>query len=82
MESKPVGEWNHTKIKVHNAKVEHWLNGEKIVEYTLWTPEWQKEKEEGKWKDFPSYGTMKKGHICLQDHGSNVFFKNIKIKKL
>lgn len=78
--SKPVGEWNLTLIKVKNGKVEHWLNGQKTVDCTMWTPEWQQEKETGKWKSYPNYGTERKGYICLQDHGSKVYFKNIKIK--
>ncbi len=53
-----------------------------IVEYELWTDKWKKEKAEGKWKDAPNYGLFKKGHIALQDHGSEAWFKNIKIKVL
>jgi hypothetical protein len=78
----PVGEWNHTRILVNNGHVEHWLNGKKIVDYNLWTDEWKKKKMEGKWKDAAGYGMSKKGHIALQDHGSEVWFKNIKIKEL
>jgi hypothetical protein len=48
----------------------------------MWTPQWQKKKIEGKWKDAPNYGTVKKGHIALQDHGSEAWFRNIKIRKL
>ena len=78
----PVGEWNHTKIIVNKGHVEHWLNGKKVVEYELWTKEWTKKKNEGKWKDAPGYGMSKKGHIALQDHGSEAWFKNIRIKEL
>lgn len=77
-----VGEWNHTRIVVNNGHVQHWLNGDKIVEYDLWTDQWKKEKVEGKWKDAEGYGMSKKGHIALQDHGSEAWFKNIKIKQL
>ena len=80
--SKPAGEWNKTRIKLQDGKVEHWLNGVKVVDCTMWTPEWQREKETGKWKEYPDYGLSHKGHICLQDHGSKVCFKNIKIKEL
>lgn len=79
---KKVGDWNNTKIIVRKGKVEHWLNGEKIVAYEMWTPEWEQLKKTGKWKDTPSYGKNKKGHLALQDHGSEVWFKNIKIKEL
>lgn len=79
---KPVGEWNHTRIVVNKGHVEHWLNGTKVVDYQLWTDEWKQKKATGKWKDTPSYGLSKKGHIALQDHGSEAWFKNIKIKEL
>lgn len=79
---KPVGEWNHTRIVVNKGHVEHWLNGEKVVDYQLWTDDWKKRKTEGKWKEAPGYGMSAKGHIGLQDHGSEAWFKNIKIKEL
>lgn len=78
----PVGEWNTTKILVNGAHVEHWLNGQQILQYTLWSPEWKTQKANGKWKDVPSYGMSKTGHIALQYHGGDVWFKNIKIKTL
>ena len=81
-ELKPVGEWNTTSIVVNNRHVEHWLNGIKVVEYELWTDEWKELVANGKWKDYPAYGLAKKGHLVLQDHGSNVWFKNIKIREL
>ena len=79
---KPVGEWNSSKIVYNEGHVEHWLNGEKIVEFEDNTPEWTKEKTEGKWKDYPDYATAKSGAIALQDHGNKAYFKNIKIKQL
>lgn len=79
---KQVGEWNHARIVVDHGHVQHWLNGEKVVEYDLWTDDWKKRKAEGKWKDAPGYGMSKTGHIALQDHGSEAWFKNIEIKKL
>jgi Domain of Unknown Function (DUF1080) len=79
---KPAGEWNHTRIIVNNGHVEHWLNGNKIVEYELWSDDWKARKAAGKWKDTPEYGMNKTGHIALQDHGSEAWFKNIKIHRL
>ncbi|MEP6616792.1 MAG: DUF1080 domain-containing protein [Ginsengibacter sp.] len=78
----PVGEWNHTHIIVNKGHVEHWLNGKKVVDYELWNDEWKKHKLAGKWKDAPGYGMSKKGHIALQDHGSEAWFRNIKIREL
>ncbi len=79
---KPVGEWNTSKIVFNKGHVEHWLNGEKVVEFTAWDAKWQKEKAEGKWKDYPDYGNAKKGLIALQDHGHKAYFKNIMIRVL
>ena len=79
---KTVVKWNNTRIVVNKGHVEHWLNGEKIVEYQIGTDEWRKKKTEGKWKDAAGYGVSPKGHIALQDHGSEAWFKNIKIKEL
>jgi hypothetical protein len=75
-------EFNTSKIIVNGNHVEHWLNGEKIVEFERWGEEWNKLKREGKWKDFPDYGMAKKGKISLQDHGSYIWFRNIKIREL
>lgn len=79
---KPVGEWNQTRIIAKGAHVEHWLNGEKVVEYELWSPEWKKLVAESKFKEWPTYGMAKSGHIGLQDHGNDVAYKNIRIKTL
>lgn len=80
--AKSVGQFNITRIVVNGSHREHWLNGVKIVEFEAWSDDWNKRKSVGKWKDTPNYGMNKKGHIALQDHGSGVWFKNIKIRKL
>ena len=80
--SKPAGEFNHTRIIINKGHVEHWLNGTKVVEYELWSPEWEKQKANSKWKDVKPYGMSKSGHIALQDHGGGIAFKNIKLKPL
>ncbi len=79
---KAVGDWNTTRIIVKKGHVEHWLNGKRIVAYKLWSDKWKQEKVSGKWKDAPGYGLSKKGHIALQDHGSEAWFRNIKIRTL
>lgn len=78
----PVGEWNSSKIIFDKGHVEHWLNGEKVVEFQAWDEAWTKKKKEGKWKDYPDYGSAKKGRIALQDHGNKMYFKDISIKEL
>lgn len=77
---KPAGEWNQTRIVVDGTHVEHYLNGVKVVDYTLWDDAWKALKENGKWKDYPYYGLAKKGNIGLQDHGGLAQFRNIKIR--
>ncbi len=79
---KPAGEWNTSKIVFDNGHVEHWLNGEKVVEFEAWTDDWHARKNSGKWVDAPEYGLATKGVICLQDHGSAAWFRNVKIKEL
>ena len=77
-----VGEFNTSRIKVLDGYVEHWLNGEKVVAYALWTPDWYQRVKDSKWKDYPGYGLARKGHIGLQDHGSLVKFRDIRIRDL
>lgn len=79
---KPAGEWNTSRIIFTPEKVEHWLNGKKIVEFVPWSDDWYARKAAGKWKNSPKYGSFKTGYIGLQDHDSPLWFKNIKIRKL
>ncbi|MDX2246946.1 MAG: DUF1080 domain-containing protein [Bacteroidia bacterium] len=80
--ARPAGEFNTTTIIVNQGKVEHWLNGKKVVSYELWTPEWEAMVAKTKFASMPGYGKDKKGHLALQDHGDGVTFRNIKIKLL
>lgn len=81
-EIKTAGEWNTSKIVFDNGHVEHWLNGQKVVEFEAWTDDWHERKNDGKWTNAPEYGLATKGAICLQDHGSAAWFRNVKIKEL
>lgn len=90
--AKPYGKWNKVKIRVDNGKVTHFQNGKKVVEYTVWTPEWIKMLENskfsiGSWDDAyylmsNAGGVERKGYIGFQDHGDDVWFRNIKVKVL
>jgi hypothetical protein len=80
--TRPVGEWNEGRIVKRGAHVEHWLNGEKVVEYELWSDEWKALVAKSKFNAMPAYAKAKKGHLALQDHGDEVAFRNLKIKVL
>jgi cytochrome c len=79
---KPAGEWNVAKIIANKAKYEFWLNGTKVVEFTMHTPEWDALVQGSKFKSMPDFGKATKGHLSLQDHGDKVWFRNIKIKEI
>lgn len=79
---KKAGEWNTVRLVVNKGHVEHWLNGVKVVEYQLGSPEWTAQYQASKFKDWPLYGQAGSGHIALQDHGDPVWFKNIRIRRL
>jgi hypothetical protein len=78
----PPGEWNTSKIVAKENTVEHWLNGEKVLTYEIGSADWKKRKENSKWKDEAGFGLASKGHIDLQDHSHEAWFKNIMIKQL
>jgi hypothetical protein len=80
--TKPVGEWNSLRLVVDGAHVEHWMNGEKVVEFELWTDEWKEMVAKTKFAEWADYGLNRTGHIVLQDHGAGVWFRNIKINVL
>ena len=77
---KPVGEWNTMRVVVDGPHVEHWLNGQKVVEYELWSPEWTEMVAKSKFSEFPQYGMARTGHIVLQDHGKTLWFRNLKLR--
>ena len=79
---RPVGEYNESRILVQGKHVEHWLNGAKIVEYELDTPSLFAAIAKSKFKPVPGFGTKFKTRILLQDHGDEVWFRNVKIRDL
>lgn len=81
--AKPAGEWNQVKIIVLKGAVEHWMNGEKVLEYHLWTDDWKYMVAKSKFAEYPDFvNVAHQGHIGLQDHGDDVWFRNIKIRRL
>lgn len=79
---KPAGEWNTIRLVANGAHVEHWLNGSKVVEYELWSPEWEAKVAASKFTQWPGYGRARAGYIALQDHGDRVAYRNIRIRIL
>lgn len=79
---KPAGEWNSTRIVAKGPHVEHWLNGQKVVEYEQGSPDWAARVAGAKFAAWPQYGKAMRGHIGLQEHGGQVEFRNIKIREL
>ena len=79
---KPAGQWNKVRLVVNGTHVEHWLNGVKVVEYELLSPDWEAKVKASKFADHPRYGRNPEGYIGLQEHEFRVAFRNIKIRVL
>ena len=80
---KPAGEWNATRIVVNGAHVEHWMNGKKLLEYELWSPDWESKVTATKFAAWPRYGREKVGHVGIQgDHNGTLALRNLRIKVL
>jgi hypothetical protein len=79
---KPNGTWNHARLVVDGNHVEHWLNGQQILEYELESPDWEQRLAASKFAVYPNYGRAESGLIGLQDHGHEVRFRNIKVRRL
>ena len=77
-----IDQWNRARIVVNGRKVEHYLNGVKVIEYERGTQMWRALVAYSKYKSWPAFGEAEEGHILLQDHGDEAAFKNIKIKEL
>lgn len=78
----PIGEWNAARLIYNNGHVEHWLNGEKTVEFEDGSADFNERYKKSKWPEYPGWNKFKSGAISLQDHGAPVFYRNIKIRAL
>ena len=79
---KPLGEWNQVEIKCLNGKLDFYMNGEHTLSTTLWDDYWKKMVAISKFRRMPDFGTFKSGKIALQNHDHDVWFRNIKIRRL
>lgn len=80
--SKPAGEWNTGKIVANGPRVEHWLNGQKVLECELGSDDWYERVSETKFAVWPKFGKSSRGHLALQDHGHEVSFRKLRIRSL
>lgn len=80
---RPAGQWNVTRLVVRGAHVEHWLNGQKLLEYELGSPDWEAKVSASKFRVWPHYGRAKRGYIGIQgDHDGMLALRNIRIREL
>ena len=80
---KPAGKWNLARIVVDGAKVEHWLNGRKVVSYELWSPDWKAKVAASKFAKYPNYGLAKEGLLGIQgDHAGTLALRGMRIRRL
>ena len=79
----PVGQWNRTRILANGPHIEHWLNGVKLIEYELGSPDWEARVAASKFSAYPRYGRAPRGRIAMQgDHAGALAFRNIRIREL
>ena len=77
-----MGEWNQSKLVFRGTHGEHWLNGEKLLEFDLGTARMDSALVSSKYRSLPWFGERRRGHLILQDHGDEVYFRNIKVRDL
>jgi hypothetical protein len=79
---KPVGQWNQAKILLDGNHLEHWLNGKKVVDCEFGSDDWKKVLSASKFADWEKFAKNRVGHIALQDHGDQVWYRNMRIRSL
>ena len=80
---KPAGQWNSTLIVVNGSRVQHWLNGQRLLEYGLASPDWEAKVKASKFVAYPNYGRAARGYIGIQgDHDGVLSIRNVRIREL
>ena len=80
--ARPAGAWNAVRVVARGPRVEHWLNGVRVVAYDQSTADWAARLGASKFRDMAAFGTLRRGVIALQDHGDAVRFRTIRIRPL
>ena len=80
--TRPAGDWNLGKIRVDHGRVEHWLNGVKVLEYEIGSADFKTKVDHSKFRQWPQFASARTGHIALQNHGDAVWFRDLKIRVL
>jgi type 1 glutamine amidotransferase len=80
--TRAIGTWNTARLLVNGTHVEHWMNGVKLLEYEIGSPDWERGVQASKFADISGYGREAHGHLAIQDHGDPVAFRNIKVRRL
>jgi len=80
---RPADQWNSTLIVANGNTVQHWLNGQKLLEYEVGSPDWEAKVKASKFVAYPNYGRAKRGHIAIQgDHEGALSLRNIRIREI
>ena len=79
---KPAGQYNTARIRIEDGRAEHWLNGQLVASYRIDDEEWTNRIAGSKFSVYDGFGVRPKGHLCLQDHGDDVWFRSIKVRDL
>jgi len=80
--SRPIGEWNQGRIVVRGRRVEHWLNGDKVLEYERGSAPFRAAVANSKFSKIEAFGEWEEGHLLIQDHNDEVAYRNLKIRVL
>jgi hypothetical protein len=80
--TRPVGDWNHVRIRVQGDHLQQWLNGVATADLVIGSDDWNRRLAASKFRDMPDFASRREGHIALQDHGDRVWYRGIRVRVL